>query len=155
MELSKHSKKVQEYLNKFDLDLEVLELPGSTRTAVDAANAIGCAVGQIVKSLIFKTDDKPILILVSGDNQLDTKKFENENSLSLEKADAKFVKERTGFSIGGVPPAGHKEQFITFIDEDLLQYDEIWAAAGMPFSVFKIESKHLQKVTNGKIIKVK
>ncbi|MGD8778297.1 MAG: YbaK/EbsC family protein [Ignavibacteria bacterium] len=154
MELSKHSKKVQKYLNKFNLDLEVVELPNSTRTAEEAANAIGCKVGQIIKSLIFKNGKNPVLILVSGDNKLNVEKFEKEFSISLEKADAKFVKEKTGFSIGGVPPAGHKEQLETFIDEDLLQYDEIWAAAGMPFSVFRIESSNIQKITGGKIIKI-
>ena len=154
MELSKNSKIVQEYLAKFDLNLEVLEMPSTTRTAEEAANAIGCEVAQIVKSLIFKNEESPILFLVSGINQLDVNKFQELNFIKLEKANADYVKEITGFSIGGVPPVAHKTKMNTFIDKDLLNYEIIWAAAGMPNSVFKIYSKDLEKITNGKIIDI-
>ena len=152
MELSKNSKLVQDYLAKFDLNLEVVEMPATTRTAEDAAKAIGCEVGQIVKSLIFKNDYSPVLCLVSGKNQLDINKFQEINSIILEKADANYVKEVTGFSIGGVPLVAHKSNMKTFIDKDLLSYKIIWAAAGMPNSVFKIYSKDLENITKGKII---
>ena len=154
MELSKNSKIVQDYLAKFDLNLEVVEMPGSSRTAEDAAKAIGCEVGQIVKSLIFRNTDFPILCLVSGKNQLDVNKFQATSNMKLEKADANYVKEVTGFSIGGVPPVAHKTEMKTFIDKDLLTYEVVWAAAGMPFSVFKLLSNDLQKITDGKIIEV-
>jgi len=154
MELSKNSKIVQDYLAKFDLNLEVVEMPGTTRTAEDAAKAIGCEVGQIVKSLIFRNTDFPILCLVSGKNQLDVNKFQATSNMKLEKADANYVKEVTGFSIGGVPPVAHKTEMKTFIDKDLLTYEVVWAAAGMPFSVFKLLSNDLQKITDGKIIEV-
>ncbi|KAB2846542.1 MAG: YbaK/EbsC family protein [Melioribacteraceae bacterium] len=154
MELSKNSKIVQDYLAKFELNLEVVEMPVTTRTAEDAAKAIGCEVGQILKSLIFKNGESPLLCLVSGKNQLDIKKFEERNSIKLEKADANFVKEVTGFSIGGIPPVALKTDMQTFIDKDLFSYDVLWGAAGMPFSVFKLFSKDLQKITNGKIIAV-
>lgn len=152
MELSKNSKVVQDYLAKCDLNLEVLEMPSTTRTAEDAAKAIGCEVGQIVKSLIFKNVDFPILCLVSGKNQLDVNKFQETNNIKLEKADANYVKETTGFSIGGVPPVAHKTEMKTFIDKDLLAYEVVWAAAGMPNSVFKLFSKDIEKITNGKLI---
>lgn len=154
MELSKNSKIVQDFLAKFDLNLEVVEMPGTTRTAEDAAKAIGCEVGQIVKSLIFKNSDFPILCLVSGKNQLDVNKFQETNNIKLEKADANYVKEVTGFSIGGVPPVAHKTEMKTFIDKDLLTYEVVWAAAGMPFSVFKLLSSDLEKITSGKIVEV-
>ncbi|MBU2493368.1 MAG: YbaK/EbsC family protein [Bacteroidetes bacterium] len=154
MELSKKSKIVQDYLAKFDLNLEVLEMPGTTRTAEDAAKAIGCQVGQIVKSLVFKSGNSPILFLVSGINKLDINKFQKINSIIIEKANADYVKEITGFSIGGVPPAAHKTEMKTFIDKDLLKYEFVWAAAGMPFSVFKIESTDLEKITSGKIVEL-
>ncbi|OGU34858.1 MAG: hypothetical protein A2068_05625, partial [Ignavibacteria bacterium GWB2_35_6b] len=118
------------------------------------AKAIGCEVGQIVKSLIFRNTDFPILCLVSGKNQLDVNKFQATSNMKLEKADANYVKEVTGFSIGGVPPVAHKTEMKTFIDKDLLTYEVVWAAAGMPFSVFKLLSNDLQKITDGKIIEV-
>ena len=154
MELSKNSKIVQDYLARFNLNLEVIEMPGTTRTAEDAAKAIGCEVGQIVKSLIFKNSDFPILCLVSGKNQLNVSKFQETCSIKLEKADANYVKEVTGFSIGGVPPVAHKTEMKTFIDKDLLDYEIVWAAAGMPFSVFKLFSKDLGMITNGSIIAI-
>ncbi len=155
MTLSKHSQKVQDALSRFGMDLKVLELPDSTRTAKEAAAAIGCQVGQIVKSLIFRNDVNPILILVSGDNQLDTQVFERDQAIKLQKADANFVKASTGFSIGGVPPIGHNEVIDTYIDQGLVDYDLVWAAAGMPFSVFAIPGEKLVDITNGQVIAVK
>src|SRR5690606_11880215 len=133
------------------------EFPESTRTAQEAADAIGCTVGQIAKSLIFKgkTSQKPILIITSGANRVNEKKVKEYIGEKLGKADADFVREHTGFAIGGVPPVGHIKPITTYIDEDLMQYDEIWAAAGTPNSVFKLTPSILADMTKGRIIKVK
>ena len=126
--LKKSAEKVQIELNKFGFELNVIELPDSTRTAQEAANAIGCTVSQIAKSLIFKgkTSQNPILIIASGTNRVNEKAIKEHIGEKLEKANADFVLEHTGFAIGGIPPVGHKNPIITFIDEDLLQHDEIW-----------------------------
>jgi len=155
--LSKSAEKVQATLNKLGYDLVVMELPDSTRTAQEAANAIGCSVGQIVKSLVFKgkTSQNPILVVASGTNRVNEKAVKEYIGEELEKADAKFVTEHTGFVIGGVPPVGHKTPLITYIDEDLMQYDEIWAAAGTPNAVFKLTPKILAEITKGRIINIK
>lgn len=153
MALSKKSRIVQNYLLKFGLKLEVVEFAESTKTAQEAANAIGCEIGQIVKSLIFKNKDQGLLFLVSGKNNLDVQKVSRDLKIEINKANAEFVKKVTGFSIGGVPPVAHDTNLETFIDEDLLAYKDVWAAAGMPYSVFRLESRMLQPLTNGKIIK--
>ena len=134
-----------------------MEFSESTRTAQEAADAIGCTVGQIAKSLIFKgrTSQKPILIITSGANRVNEKTIKEYTGEKLKKADAEFVLEHTGFSIGGVPPVGHTKPLTTFIDEDLMQYEEIWAAAGTPNAVFKLTPKILAEMTKGRIIKVK
>lgn len=155
--LKKSAAKVQAVLNEFGLELKVIELPDSARTAQEAAQAIGCTVSQIAKSLIFKgkTSQKPILIVASGTNRVNEKAAEQYVGEALEKADAKFVLEHTGFAIGGVPPVGHKTPIATFIDEDLMQYDEIWAAAGTPHAVFKLTPHILVEITKGKVVNVK
>lgn len=155
MALSKKCKIVQDYLFKFGLKIEVVEFSESTKTAQEAADAIGCEIGQIAKSLIFKNSKgQGLLFLVSGKNNLNVDKVSRDLKIDFKKADADFVKEVTGFSIGGVPPVAHQTKMDTFIDQDLLEYSEIWAAAGMPFAVFKLESRMLQPLTDGKIIKV-
>ncbi|MDK2980737.1 MAG: hypothetical protein PWQ55_1084 [Chloroflexota bacterium] len=154
MALSKKSKIVQDYLLKFGLKVDILEYSESTKTAQEAANAIGCEIGQIVKSLVFRNKDKGLLFLVSGKNNLNVEKVARELKIEIQKADADFVKTVTGFSIGGVPPVAHETKMETYIDQDLLAYDEVWAAAGMPFSVFRLESRMLQPLTNGTVISV-
>jgi prolyl-tRNA editing enzyme YbaK/EbsC (Cys-tRNA(Pro) deacylase) len=154
MALSKKSKIVQQYLSKFGLQLEVVEYAESTKTAQEAADAIGCELGQIVKSLVFKSKEQPILFLVSGKNKLNVEKVSQALKIEVKKADASFVKEATGFSIGGIPPVAHETKMDTYIDQDLLAYKDVWAAAGMPFSVFRLESRMLQPLTNGKVIDV-
>lgn len=155
--LSKSAEKVQNVLNEFGFELNVLELPDSTRTAQEAANTIGCKVSQIAKSLIFKgkTSQKPILIVASGTNRVNEKVIKTHLGEKLKKADADFVLEHTGFAIGGIPPIGHKNLITTLIDEDLLQYEEIWAAAGTPHAVFKLTPKVLVEITKGPIISIK
>lgn len=155
--MSKSAQIIQNVLSQEGLDLKVVELPASTRTALEAAQTIGCKVEQIVKSLIFRTtlSKKPILVLVSGANRVNEKNIEKVISEKIEKADADFTKEVTGFAIGGIPPIGLKQSFETFIDEDLLNFKEIWAAAGTPNAVFRLDPLILKKLTNGKIIAVK
>lgn len=153
-ELSPSARKVQEALHALGFSLQVVELPGSTRTAVEAAQAIGCQVGQIVKSLVFKTkrSGRPILVIASGPNRVNEKKIEALAGEPLGKADADFVRQRTGFVIGGVPPLGHSEKLETFIDEDLFQYPEVWAAAGTPHAVFRLTPSDLLTMTGGQVI---
>jgi prolyl-tRNA editing enzyme YbaK/EbsC (Cys-tRNA(Pro) deacylase) len=156
MKLSPSAQRVQLALQKKGLSLQVVELPASTRTATEAANAIGCQVGQIVKSLVFRTreSNRPILVLASGANRVDESQIGSLLSEQISKADADFVRERTGFAIGGVPPVGHLEAMPTFIDQDLLDYDEIWAAAGTPHAVFRLTPSDLSGITAGHVVKI-
>ena len=155
--LKKSSMKVKAVLDEMGYDFNILEFSDSTRTAQDAAKAVGCLVGQIAKSLIFKgkSSQKPILIIASGTNRVNEKLVKEYIGEKLEKADAEFVLEHTGFVIGGIPPVGHIKPITTFIDEDLMQYSEIWAAAGTPNAVFKLTPQILVEITKGSIIKVK
>jgi prolyl-tRNA editing enzyme YbaK/EbsC (Cys-tRNA(Pro) deacylase) len=156
-ELSASAKKVQDILNSHGFTCQVVELPEITRTAKEAAQAIGCRVEQIAKSLVFKGKNthKPILVIASGANRVNENRLGERVSEPVEKADADFIRERTGFVIGGVPPIGHLERLETFIDEDLLHHDEIWAAAGNPHAVFKLTPSDLKKMTDGLVISVK
>jgi prolyl-tRNA editing enzyme YbaK/EbsC (Cys-tRNA(Pro) deacylase) len=126
----------------------VREFPEGTRTAQDAAAAIGCTVGQIVKSLVFVRGEDPVLVLCSGANTVDA------DRLGLAKADADLVRRTTGFAIGGVPPYGHPEPLETLVDEDLMRYDEIWAAAGTPRSVFPLTPAQLVERSGGTVARV-
>lgn len=156
MNLSPSAERVQRALQEKGLSLRVVELPASTRTAVEAARAVGCQVGQIVKSLVFRTTEsnQPVLVLASGANRVDEEKLGALLSEPVAKADADFVRERSGFAIGGVPPVGHLDAILTFIDEDLLQYDELWAAAGTPHAVFRLTPNDLTRVTGGGVIQI-
>lgn len=156
-QLSPSAQKVQDALRALGFDLTVIEHAESTRTAQEAAERVGVTLGQIVKSLIFKgkTSGKPILVLTSGANRVDEKRIQDYAGEKIERADADFVREATGYAIGGVPPVGHAKQMETYLDEDLLQYDVIWAAAGTPKAVFELRPADLQKMTGGKVVQVK
>ena len=156
-DLSSSAKKVQETLKTFGVSLEVVELPASTRTSSEAAAAIGCRVEQIAKSLVFraKKTDLPVLVIASGINRVDEKKLKVLIGEPVGKADAEYVRENTGFAIGGVPPVGHKKRIKTYIDEDLLRYETVWAAAGTPHAVFHLSPKELVKITGGEIVSIK
>jgi len=156
-ELSGSALKVQAALRALGLECQVVELPGSTRTALEAAQAVGCTVGQIVKSLVFtgQASGRPLLALVSGSNRVDEKKLAGLAGEATGKADADFARVHTGYAIGGVPPVGHSETIETFIDEDLLQYGEVWAAAGTPHAVFPIRPADLVRATGGKVAALK
>ena len=123
----------------------VREFPAGTRTAADAAAAIGCEVGAICKSLVFRVGDEPLLVIASGANRVDERRF------GAVKADAAFVREQTGFAIGGVPPYGHARPLRTILDEDLLAYETVWAAAGSPTSVFPIAPDELVRRTGASV----
>ncbi|MGI5826309.1 MAG: YbaK/EbsC family protein [Patescibacteria group bacterium] len=145
-----------EVLKKMGFDFEVKEFPQTTRTAQEAADAIGCSVSQIAKSIIFKGNQtqKPYLVIASGSNRVNEKVIEEKVGEAVEKADADFVRQKTGFVIGCVAPFGHKEPMLTFIDEDLLRFQEIWASAGTPNTVFKLTPRELQKISGGKVINI-
>ena len=142
--------RVRDAIASFDHDITIKQMPNSTRTAQDAANTIGCEVGQIVKSLIFESADGAlVLLLVSGKHNVDLKQFRNQFGQALKRADPQEVRKETGFAIGGVAPIGHLKQIDTWLDEALLEYDVLWAAAGAPNAVFSVTPKDLQTMTNG------
>lgn len=155
--LSASAQKVQDALHAYGVTCQVVELPATTRSAKEAAQAVGCRVGQIVKSLVFKGEHthRPLLVLTSGSNRVNEKTLSQLVSEPITKADADFVREKTGFAIGGVPPVGHREQLEIFLDEDLSQYEELWAAAGTPHAVFKLAPSDLRIITDGQVISVK
>ena len=157
MPLSPSAQKVQDTLTSLGFEYTVVEHAGSTRTAQEAADRAGCELGQIVKSLIFKgrTSGKPILVLTSGANRVDEKRISEYAGEAITRPDADFVRAVTGFAIGGVPPIGHIQHMETYIDEDFLQYETIWAAAGTPNAIFELETGDLQKMTDGRVVRVK
>ena len=138
------------------LDLEVRRFPEGTKTAQDAATAIGVTVGQIVKSLVFGVDDEIVMALVSGSNQLDEKKLAAAaGGKKCSRVDADAVRAATGFPIGGVPPFGHSTQLRVFVDPDLLQYDEVWAAAGTWNDNFGAAPADIVRVAGGVVTDLK
>ena len=155
--LSPSAQKIQDLLNSLGYNFSVIEHAESTRTAQEAADRAGCELGQIVKSLIFKgkTSHKPILVLTSGANRVDEKRISEYAGEHIGRADADFVRAVTGFAIGGVPPIGYIQKMETYIDEDFLQFQTIWAAAGTPNAIFELPTDVLQIMTDGKIVRVK
>jgi prolyl-tRNA editing enzyme YbaK/EbsC (Cys-tRNA(Pro) deacylase) len=155
--LTSSAKKVQAALQEKGFSFRVEELPGSTRTALDAAQAVGCQVGQIAKSLVFKMkgSGEPILVIASGANRVDEGKLAEQAGEPVKMAHPDFVRRHTGFAIGGVPPVGHDHPMKTWIDEDLLAYEEIWAAAGTPHALFRFDPADLPRMTDGTVISVK
>lgn len=152
------AQKVADAAQQLGLAIELVEFAQTTRTAQEAADAIGCTVAQIVKSLCFAVGDEANICLVSGANQLDEKKLAalcGVGRKQVQRASADFVKEQTGFSIGGVPPFGHSQPLRIFIDEDLTAFEVIWAAAGTPFAVFAISPTKLQSASNGIVADLK
>ena len=138
------SQRVVEAARQRGLDIEVRQYPDGTRTAADAAAAIGVDVGQIVKSLVFIAGDRPVVCLVSGLNRLDTRRLARLTGASdVRQASADEVERATGFSIGGVPPFGHARPLAVYCDRDLLAYDTVWAAAGTPRDVFPVDPNRL------------
>jgi prolyl-tRNA editing enzyme YbaK/EbsC (Cys-tRNA(Pro) deacylase) len=157
MPLSPSAQKIQDLLASRGYEITIIEFAESTRTAQEAADRAGCQLGQITKSLIFKgrTSGKAILVLTSGANRVSEKRISEYAGEPIERADADFVRAATGFAIGGVPPLGHTQPMETYLDEDLLQYKTIWAAAGTPNAIFELTPSDLQKMTGGKPAQVK
>lgn len=141
---------------RLGLAIELRVMDQSTRTAEDAAAACGCAVGQIVKSLVFENADTGalVLLLVSGDHNADLDYISKEYGLKLKRCDGRRVRDETGFAIGGVAPLGHKAPVATYMDESLLDYDSVWAAAGRPDSVFRVDPKALAEAVKPQVIVV-
>lgn len=131
------------------------QFPEGTRTAVDAARAVGCELGQIVKSLVFVAGGRPVVALVSGANRLDERRLALAAGAPVAKADAETARTATGYSIGGVPPFGHATAVPVFMDRDLLAYPAVWAAAGRPDSVFEIEPERLRELSNAVVTDLK
>jgi prolyl-tRNA editing enzyme YbaK/EbsC (Cys-tRNA(Pro) deacylase) len=156
MALSRSARRVQSALDAHGVALKVVELPASTRTALDAAQAVGCEVGQIVKSLVFRSvdGDDPLLVLTSGANRVSLAKLAGAMGARYEMADAEFVRRWTGFAIGGVPPVGHAHPIRTVLDRDLLRYDQIWAAAGTPRALFRLTPEQLLSITGAQALDV-
>lgn len=156
MQLTESAQLFKDRLEEQGFTAEVVELPDDARTAQAAADALGCEVAEIAKSIIFKLEEsgEPLLVVASGSNRINEKKLGALLNDKLGKADAAFVREWTGYAIGGVPPMAHKEKLRTFIDEDLFQYKAIWAAAGHPKAVFKLTADQLVQMTQGEVIAV-
>ena len=156
-ELRPSAQKVRQALHALGLACEIVQMHAMTRSAEDAARAVGCRVAQIVKSLIFegRQSHQPILVAASGVNRVNENTLERHVSEPVKMANADYVREKTGFAIGGVPPVGHPNPLNTFIDEDLLQHEVIWAAAGTPHAVFKLTPEQLKMITHGTVISVK
>lgn len=147
--------RVKAALEALSLDCEVLTLPGSTRTAEEAAEAVGCAVGEIAKSLVFRAGDRAVVAVISGDDRIDTARLGQAVGAEVGRADARFVRAATGFAIGGVPPLGHAGPVALFMDRGLFRFARVWAAAGSPFSVFAIEPARLRDASGATVADLK
>ena len=156
-DLSASARKVQQALDILGIQCNVVELSDSTRTAREAAQAVGCEVGQIVKSIVMMTSvsHRAVMVVASGANRINEGRIGEILAEAIEKADADFVRTHTGYAIGGVPPVGLSGQVLTFIDEDLLKYNTVWAAAGTPHAVFEFDPQDLPRMTGGKVISIK
>jgi prolyl-tRNA editing enzyme YbaK/EbsC (Cys-tRNA(Pro) deacylase) len=143
--------RVREALRAAGLECEIVETPASARTAVEAADAVGASVAQIVKSLVFLCDGRPVLALVAGDNRLDESLLGRLAGGRITRADAAGVREHTGFAIGGVAPFGSLNPLPTFFDVDLLAHGHVWAAAGAPHAVFRVEPAALAAAAGAKV----
>jgi prolyl-tRNA editing enzyme YbaK/EbsC (Cys-tRNA(Pro) deacylase) len=155
-ELRSSARRVQEALDALGYTFQVVELPDSTRTAREAAAAVGCSVGQIAKSLVFqgRESGRPLLVIASGSNRVDEARLAALAGEPVAFADPDTVRSTTGFVIGGVPPAGHDQQLPTYIDQDLLAFETIWAAAGTPFAVFRLHPADLPRMTGGQVVAI-
>jgi prolyl-tRNA editing enzyme YbaK/EbsC (Cys-tRNA(Pro) deacylase) len=152
--LSASAQRFQDLLRAQGHPYQVVEMAASTRTAQDAANALGCQVAQIAKLTGGMVTNQPILVIASGANRVNEGRLAELAGEALAKADAAFVQQCTGFAIGGVPPFGHVTPARTFVDADLLQFADVWAAAGSPRAVFQLPSQDLPKLTGGMVTRI-
>jgi prolyl-tRNA editing enzyme YbaK/EbsC (Cys-tRNA(Pro) deacylase) len=155
--LPRSARRVQAALHALGLDVAVRELPASARTAAEAAAAVGVEQGAIVKSLVFRgaRSGDAVLVLVAGDNRADEARLESALGEPVERADADFVRSATGYAIGGVPPVGHPEPLRTLVDEDLLRFEAVWAAAGTPHAVFPVAPAALARAAAGSVLRIR
>jgi prolyl-tRNA editing enzyme YbaK/EbsC (Cys-tRNA(Pro) deacylase) len=155
--LKSSAQRVQAALDASGIALQVREFPASTKTSQEAAAAVGCAVAQIAKSMIFRatTSDRPVLVMASGANRVDEKKLAALLGEKVERASADFVRAKTGYTIGGIPPVGHLEPPVALLDRDLFQLEVIWAAAGTPNAVFQLTPADLKALTGGQVADVR
>lgn len=156
--LSPSARRVADAAAALGLSIQIISYDQSTRTAQEAADAIGCDVGQIVKSLVFTVAGRPIIALVSGANQLDTAKLaalQGVGRKQVHRADADTVRSATGFAIGGVPPFGHASPMTVYVDRDLTQYTTVWAAAGTPNTIFAVATNDLIRAGAGEVVDLK
>lgn len=153
-ELPAAARRVEAAAHAAGLAIRVVEMPSTTRTAEEAAAACGCPVGAIVKSLVFvgKASGKPYLLLVSGANRVDEKGVARHLGEALRRPDAAFVRDLTGFAIGGIPPLGHPLAITTCLDPDLFAHAEVWAAAGTPHAVFAVDPHALARATGATLM---
>jgi prolyl-tRNA editing enzyme YbaK/EbsC (Cys-tRNA(Pro) deacylase) len=154
--LPKSAQKVADRAAALGLNVRIVAMPASTRSAEEAAAACGCQIGRIVKSLVFRgrTSCRPLLILVSGDNRVDVKLVADVIGEAIERPDAAWVRAETGYAIGGIPPFGHDRPLATFMDRDLIAHATVWAAAGTPDSVMEVDVDQLASATGARIIDV-
>jgi prolyl-tRNA editing enzyme YbaK/EbsC (Cys-tRNA(Pro) deacylase) len=154
--LSPSAQKVQDAIASLGLVTRVVELPQQVRTAADAAAAVGCDVRQIAKSIIFmaRHSKRPILVVTSGANRVNEETMATLVGEPLDRATADFVREQTGFAIGGIPPLGHRQRLETFLDLDLMSLEEIWAAAGHPNALFRVTPEALLQACGGRVVTV-
>jgi prolyl-tRNA editing enzyme YbaK/EbsC (Cys-tRNA(Pro) deacylase) len=154
--LSPNAEKVAAELRRRGFELEVVELPESTHTAAEAATAVGCEVGAIAKSLLFRAaGGRPVLVIASGANRVNEARVGELLGETIGRADPDFVRANSGFAVGGVPPVGHAVQPVVFIDADLLAWETLWAAAGTPNSVFQLTPAQLVELTGGRVAALK
>jgi prolyl-tRNA editing enzyme YbaK/EbsC (Cys-tRNA(Pro) deacylase) len=153
MPLKPSAQRVQDALAARGFQNQVRELEQTARSAAEAAAAVGCEVGQIAKSLVFKgrVSGRAVLVIAAGSNRVDTGKVEALVGEPLDRPDAAFVRAETGFAIGGIPPLGHDKALVTIIDEDLRRHPSIWAAAGHPNAVFPLTPDELERMTGGTV----
>ena len=153
--MSRLTSRFELWLLDSGIGVSVKQFPSGTRTAVDAARAVGCTLGQIVKSLVFVAAGRPVVALVSGANRLDERRLGAAAGEPVEKAGADVARSATGYAIGGVPPFGHATEVPVFMDRDLLQHPVVWAAAGRPDSVFEIEPERLRELSQAIVADLK
>ena len=155
-DLKRSARSVQDALEAAGVNCRVVQLPDSARTAKDAAAAIGCGVDQIAKSIVFRaaTTGRAVLVIASGANRIDEARVAAHLGEAIERATPAFVRDATGYAIGGVPPCAHAGPLEVFVDRDLLELPEVWAAAGTPDTVFRIVPHQLLALTGGTVIEV-
>jgi len=153
--MHRNAQRVQALLAELGATGVIVEFDKSTRTSQEAADAIGIEVGQIAKSLVFQVEGRGVMVIASGSNRVSTSKVEALLGRAIGRADADAVRRYTGFPIGGVPPVGHETEMDVLIDEDLMGYDEIWAAGGTPNAVFPLAPEELVRISGGRVADVR